>query len=103
MGTTGQQFGIHTVNTSARPSGSMSSADVGAHLTSKLQAAFQSPTGASFVDLGTAFCGVTSLDKYVSALQTDAVPHLFLSWQDETGQQCLSQPVQVALSSPLHS
>ena len=37
----GQNFGIHTVNTSARPSGSMSNADVEALVSSKLQAAFR--------------------------------------------------------------
>ena len=52
----GQYFGNHTVNTSTRPSGSMSIANVEAHFTSKLQAAF------------------TSLDKYVFGPQDGRSP-----------------------------
>jgi len=97
VGNPGQNFGIHTVNTSARPSGSMSNADVEALVSSKLQAAFQAQKYDSFMDFAAVFY-TTSLDKYISAFQTDGVPHLLLSWQDETGQQWYSLLVQLAAS-----
>ena len=67
-----------------------------AHFSGKLQAAFQSQKCDSFMDFGAAFSDV-SVDKFVSALQPNAVPHFFLSWQ-ETGQQWYSLLVLVAVS-----
>ena len=62
-----------------------------AHFTVKLQAAFQSQKYDSFVDFGTVCYAATS------AFQMDTVPHILLSWQDETDQKRSSPPVQVAL------
>ena len=72
VGNPGHNFGIHTVNTSARPSGSMSNADVEALVSSKLQAAFQAEKYDSFMDFAAVFY-TTSLDKYISAFKTDGV------------------------------
>ena len=55
VGKTGQNFGIHTVNTSARPSGSMSNADVEALESGKLEAAFQAQKYGSFMDFAAVF------------------------------------------------
>ena len=51
-----------------------------------MQVAFQSQKYESFMD----FCAVlhaASLNRCISAFQTDVVLHLLLSWQDEAGQQ----------------
>ena len=74
-------------------------ADVVAQFTSKSQAAPHRKRTLVLRILATVFY-VTNLDKYASALQTDAVLRLFLSWQDETGQQWYSLLVQVAFPGP---
>ena len=70
----------------------MSNADVEAQFTGKLQAAFQSQFRGFQHSLPR-----REMAKHVSS-QTDAVPRLLLSWQDETGQQWCSQRLQVATS-----
>ena len=77
MGTTGQDLGIHCEHLGV-PTRIHEHADVVAQFTSKSQAALRRKRTLVLRILATVFY-VTNLDKYASALQTDAVLHLFLS------------------------
>jgi hypothetical protein len=89
-------FGIHTVNTSARPFGQMDNRQVEFHFTSKLQAAFKEGRYDAFMDFATVLYTV-SLDDYLERFD-GSVPHLLLAWHDERGSEWYSLLVQIGSS-----
>ena len=87
-------FGIHMVNTSARPYGSMDNWQVEQHFTRKLQRALPSGGYDAFMDQATVLYAA-SLDRYQDSFSRARVAYQLRSWKDETGQSWYSLLVQV--------
>lgn len=77
-------FMFHQVNTSARPSGPTTVAQVEAVFDEKMGAAFQAQRYDSFMDYSVAFWA-SDLDTYLTKFLADKVPFLPLAWKDEKG------------------
>jgi len=77
-------FMFHMVNTSARPSGKHTVAEVEAIFDEKMSAAFATRRYDAFMDFSVAFWA-PDLDIYISLLSADGVPFLVLTWKDNTG------------------
>lgn len=80
---------FHMVNTSARPAGEHTVAEVEAIFDEKMNAAFEAKRYDAFMDYSVAFWA-PDLERYISALSGDNVPYLVLSWKDNTDTQYYS-------------
>jgi len=97
QGGPGQDFGLHTVNTTARPTGEITVEMVEAHFTDKLSTAFKKQTYDSFMDFTTVLFA-PDLDYYLEKFQAKAVPYLLLEWSDDKAAPHWSLIVHVAKS-----
>jgi hypothetical protein len=77
-------FMFHQVNTSARPSGPTTVAQVEAVFDEKMSAALQAQRYDSFMDYAVAFWA-SDLDTYLKKFLADKVPFLALAWEDDMG------------------
>ena len=82
-GGTFDSFMFHMVNTSARPSGPTTVAQVEAIFDEKLNAAFTAKRYDAFMDYSVAFWA-SDLDRYLTKFDADGIPFLALEWKDDT-------------------
>lgn len=90
-------FGLHLVNTSARPYGEVDNWEVEQFFARKLQHAFSNNLYDSFMDFSTVLYA-DSLDSMIALLQRDTQPHQVRRWSDDMGAVWYSLLVQVSIS-----